>query len=228
MQLRAVFGLVIGAGVLAGCASPTVGPVVVDRGAGAVVNAVESRLCSEGASPIAAVCRGLDLARTAAIPRSSQSEISYAETDAFDRQLHASMKGEVPNIKVTFGDVVPTYTALTQVPRTPAYDSTQLVFWQAKVLNSGGSIAVCEKAPYESILSVLGSIVADILFNLADDWLTYRPARAYDAMLIVSRTNNEGEPEFKVDRAHYRLRSDPASLDCPVGTLQYALLGRPG
>ena len=118
------------------------------------------------------------------------------------------------------------YAELTQVPRVPAYDATHLVFWQAKILNSGGNIAVYETAPFESILSVLGSFIVETLFNLTDDWLTYRPANNYHSVLIVTRQNADGPPDYVVDRVHYRLRTDSASLACPAGTVEYAVLER--
>jgi len=225
MRLRSVYGIALGTAMLAGCAGSG-GPAVVNVLGNETVPVLEE-ICAGTASPIAAICRGVDIVSTLTTLPSAQSEITYSQTDAFDSQLHASMKGAVPEITVTFADTVPTYVLLSQVPRRPSPDAPQLVFWQAKVLNSGGSIAVCEKAPYESILAMLGSIFVNRLVEITDNWLTYRPARNYNSVLIVVRTNFEEEPEYDVERVHYRLRSGEDSLECPAGTLQYAVLARP-
>jgi len=227
-----LFGaMLLGFGTLTGCAptSGGVGPVgdVANNVASEVVEQTRASECAGQAAPLAAFCKGLDLARIATIPKSAVSSIDYSETDRFDRQLHASMKGRVPDIRISFGDARPSYADLTQVPAKPPYDATQLVFWQAQVLNSGGNIGICETAPYESILSALGSIIIEVLFGIADDWLTYRQANNYHSILVVTRQNAEGDPDYLVDSVEFSLRSNHASgLQCPTGTVEYAILER--
>ena len=227
MKFNVTVGSAMASAVLASCATAgTLGPDVVTIGGNEAASVFEE-VCEGGASPVAAICRGVDIVSTLTTLPSARSDITYSQTDPFDTQLHASMKGKVPEINVTFSDTKPTYSQLTQVPRRPAPDAQHLVFWQARVLNTGGNIVVCEISQHESIIAVLGSRFADALLKIADDWLTYRFAKDYNSMLIVSRTNSEEAPEYVVDRVHYRLRSNENSLECPLGTVQYAVLARP-
>lgn len=212
--------------VLLGACTATAGSDGVRQVGGdlAVVAVEETKniVCIGEAAAQTALCRGLDIGARFLGEGSTEDTLTYTETDDFDESLYASMKGNVPNIEIKFDGNAPSVNDVISVPEQPLNSATQIVHWQAKVLNSGGKIAVCE-ARSEEFLGTIASILIDRIFGYLNEWETYRFAKNYNSILVVSEAD-ENEQRTLLG-AHYRLRSDASETTCPngsVGIAEYA------
>lgn len=172
--------------------------------------------CTAGGAPmtssLTAVCRGVDLAALA-LTTSSKPQFDYFETDQFDLQLHASMKGAVPTIKTPVPDTDKLTVTELEASTTPRPDSPRLAFWLAKIRASGGQNLICEEATRGGAESALAWMLANMATDWLKDWLTYKPAEAYHAKVFV-RPMTGGD--YEVVRTEFVLRSREPAPACPA------------
>lgn len=124
-------------------------------------------------------------------------EFSYAETRAFDMQLHVSLAAALPTVNVK----VDGRFARNAVPE-------RMGQWLEQLKKSGGSVRSCmEETRTRSFFVLLG--LAYSLAKQTDKWVMYRPVAAYDAVLILS-------PQSAVKNAVFVGRGSVSA--CPAGT----------
>lgn len=199
-------------------ASPGVGgtPLFTGGNVQAVANMAIPGGCPQGASSltssVTAVCRGVDLAALA-LNRSSKPQFSYGENDEFDLQLNASMKGMVPRIQVTMPNTERLTVAELEAATNPAPDSPRMSFWLAKVRATGGQNLICEVDP-DGAESAFAWMLASMAADWLTDWLTYKPAEAYHAMVFVQPMQNSDD--YEVVRVEFVPRASNPNPACPA------------
>jgi hypothetical protein len=151
------------------------------------------------------------------IAPSSETALTYASTDAFDRSLHASMKGQTPVITVS----VPASAGLTVTEINTAATGLspgdeRMTRWTRRVKESGGSLIACQNARPESagLWSAIGLLLG-WLSPILSDYLTYRPAGSYHAIIFHDRTGDQVQGVKFVRR---ELIADPAALTCQAAS----------
>jgi len=118
------------------------------------------------------------------VPPSDDRSLSYAESDAFDRSLHASMKGGTTPIAVTVsGGADLSLEAISSGGAVRAADP-RMKRWLTRIAESGGSVHACASRPSESGLWAITQLLAQVLTPVLTDYLTYRPAGDYDAIVF--------------------------------------------
>jgi len=119
---------------------------------------------------------------------SPAAEFGYSDTDAFDMQLHQSLKADLKGVKVS----LPEGTMLT-VDSPP--DRVQR--WMSAVEQKGGQVVVCpvnDSDEIFGILKVLSAIVLRVVKSI-DDYVTYAPASDYNLAVLVPSAGEGDEME---------------------------------
>lgn len=131
----------------------------------------------------------LDPIQTLTVPASNDAALTYANSTDFDLQLHASMKGSTSPISVT----VPAAAGLRldDLTRSPTISNNdeRLGRWLYKIGQSDGRIFACADEEPETGFWTLLAILADIALPMVNDFLTYRPAENYHAVIFYDRAS---------------------------------------
>jgi hypothetical protein len=123
---------------------------------------------------------------------------AWADTGAFDMQMHESMTARLDRISV---DVDGAY-------RTRAIPA-RMSQWLDQVRRKGGSVSIC--AINEGTRGIPGSINLGItIFQNVDQWLLFQPAGGYSAAVLVTA-------EDRLVRTVVLMRSE-LGHGCPPGT----------
>jgi hypothetical protein len=146
------------------------------------------------------------------IPASSESALTYVSSDAFDRSLHASMKGRTRSITVTVpssaslsvGEINTAVTGLTQ-------GDERMVRWTRRVKESGGALIACENTRPESGIWAALALLLNWGSPILTEYLTYRPAGEYHAIVFHRRGGDQVEGVKFVRRD---ASGDPTTLTC--------------
>jgi hypothetical protein len=209
--------MAVAAATVAGCAATgaaPAGPMFTGGNVEAVANMAIPGGCPQGAamaSSLTAVCRGVDLVALG-LNTSSRPTVNYAETDEFDLALNASMKGQVPTIKAPVGAGERLLASELEAAVRPAPDSPRLAFWLAKIRATGGQNLICEEET-DDAESAIAWMLAGMAADWLTDWLTYKPAEEYHALVFVKPV--DGGEEWEVTRAEFVRRAATPTPTCP-------------
>ena len=150
--------------------------------------------------------RIFDIAKkwTKSEPRAADS-FAFEDVDAFDMQLHRSLKS-MERVQV---EVDETYSP-TNLP-------TRLEPWFTTIQNSEGTVRVCTIDSNFFGLSAFTNLVYNLVKGL-DDFVTYAPANAFDAEILINsfEPNKVVRIEF-ISRFSDRNRREACTLYEPIG-----------
>lgn len=108
------------------------------------------------------------------------NEITYSDSREFDLKLHVSLKADLERVKV----ITPNNMEIEN-SRLPQ----RIDHWFSTVRSEGGEVKACPtEAPVGTGFGAL-SIATDIFYALVkgvDNFITYRPAKQYHAIVFVS------------------------------------------
>jgi hypothetical protein len=85
-----------------------------------------------------------------------------------------------------------------------------LVRWTKRIRDTGGEIIGCPSQAESGIASILLQLFGEIAAKWVNDYVTYRPAEAYHAIVVYSRDTDQ------VEQVKFVLRSavNIETLDC--------------
>ncbi len=128
-------------------------------------------------------------------------EFEYAETRAFDMQLHESLKA----------DLSPVNVRVNRAFRRGAMPA-RMGQWLRTIERSGGDVRTCVVDDGGKSFLALAAMLFKVV-KKADKWVLYRPARNYDATIIVDPGKSEVMNIIFNERG--------TTSDCPQGTEAY-------
>ena len=153
----------------------------------------------------------MDPVGTLMIPASAQNQLTYRQGESFHRDLHASMKGQTSpiNVAIDAGTTV-RLQDFSQTRNQILQTDNGLLRWTTRVKETGGAVMACSTTPPESGLWAVLAILADIAAGWVNEYLTYRPAENYHAVLFYDRGTD------RVERVKFIARSgvDINTLSC--------------
>jgi hypothetical protein len=119
------------------------------------------------------------------VPATNDVEITYSNNDIFDFALNGSMKGSTPVITIPLPATSTDPMMFTELRNASPANSgdERMNRWLLAISNSNGSIFACENTPPESGLWALVGLLVDIFMPAINDYVTYRPARNYHAVV---------------------------------------------
>lgn len=148
------------------------------------------------------------------IPPSSERSLTYAESDAFERALHASMKGGTTPIAVAVpsGANLSLDAVANGGPVRPA--DPRMKRWLTRIAESGGTVHSCAARPAESGLWAIGQLLVQMFTPVLTDYLTYRPAGSYNAVVF-----HDAQSE-RIVQVKFLTRTSPGvqSLTCETAS----------
>lgn len=139
------------------------------------------------------------------IPPSSTRRLTYAEGDGFDRALHASMKGGTTPITVVVPSAANLSLGIVSGGGAIQAGDPRLKRWLTRIAESGGTVHACATRPDESGLWAIAQLLAQIFTPMLTDYLTYRPAGGYDAVVF-----HDGQSE-RVAQVKFLTRAPPGA-----------------
>lgn len=110
----------------------------------------------------------------------AKSEIVYADTTQFDTELHVALKNKLDRVKISF----PEPLAIRDKQLPPRIDH-----WLSTVKSGGGEVRTCPVEMGGGMDMMSLTLITDILFAIVkgvDNFITYRPAKQYNAIVFVS------------------------------------------
>lgn len=123
----------------------------------------------------------------------------YAETRAFDMQLHSSLNAALPAANVQVGG---------QFKRNAVPE--RMGQWIDQLKRSGGTVRSCAEESRTRSFFVLLSLALSVA-KQTDRWVLYRPVGGYDATLLLT-------PKSEVKNVVFTHRG--AVTACPAGTFE--------
>lgn len=153
---------------------------------------------------------------TLTLPASNIGEIKYGSGgDHFHRALHSSMKGNVDVIDVDMGDDARVNLDDIRQSRTSLMaNDPGLLRWTTRINLSGGEIMACRNTPPESGLWALLALVSQIAAPWVNEWLAYRDAQDYHAVVFYDPVTEVISRTKFVHRAHI----DMSALTCDAAS----------
>lgn len=141
---------------------------------------------------ISAACVGLDVLKTVNTRKSGIDVIDAASATDFDKTLYLALKDAPSTVTVNFtGDDI-SLDKLEKISE-PAPADPPIFYWLDRVSDTGGKNVPCRETAPEGLLSALADILFGVIVGQIDDWVTYRPAKEYNT-LVVFDSAVEGRP----------------------------------
>lgn len=122
----------------------------------------------------------VDIASKMTVAPSPVSNVHYSESDRFDISLLASMKGEISPITVEMNGFI----SRTQLnaPKSVTPTTPRIERWLWKIRESQGQVIACEDGG-RSLLIVMLPVLIGLIADVIRDYVTYQPAKFYNAMV---------------------------------------------
>lgn len=161
-----------------GCvASPRTGPLLAN-----VTKIPDDCGSSTEGVVLNAICAGRDLAAMTISKPEPRKMFEYSETDEFDLQLSASMGKNLGKIIVNVeGDGMKLDEIANQT--VAAADSERVVFWLARIRDTGGTSIQCQVDVADRDLDIAGYAIK-LGAAYLQDWMIYKPADDYNARVF--------------------------------------------
>jgi hypothetical protein len=158
------------------------------------------------------LCQGVDVLAKLTLTPAQSNSVDYSESPNFDRDLHRALKAKHETVSVDIEGAALSREDLAV--ETLGYQGTHMANWLAKLQGQEGSrIIACQESVPESMF-LLNWLVGAVV-RVADEWVTYRPLKAYDEAVIVY--SPEGN-DVVAKSVTFHL-ADGVPAECPAGTL---------
>jgi len=123
----------------------------------------------------------VDIANKTNIQPSENDIVKYSETNQFDLDLLASMNGKVDPITVEMnGNLTRMELNNSQVISA---ETPRIERWLWKISHTEGQVIACKEGS-RALLAVIIPIVIGLVADFIQDYVTYKPAKDYNARIF--------------------------------------------
>lgn len=123
----------------------------------------------------------VDIAQKTSVSPSSNDLLTYSESDQFDLDLLASMKGKVDPITVQMNGLITRTQLNKNQPITAA--TPRIERWLWKISHSEGEVIACKEGS-RALLAIIIPIVIGLVADFIQDYVTYKPAKDYNSKIF--------------------------------------------
>lgn len=161
------------------------------------------------------------------LTETARSEIDYEDHLNFDLAVRSSLAKSTRDVRKDDENTQPVVSVFFDQELSGRLNGRKVEIdygprvskWLYKVKKSGNKAVVCLAEERQGLFDILKSVI-ELVFPAIKDWLLYRPARFYDAVVYVDIDNDDVDVKKLEFRYKWTDGSDSERADLPCNPIQ--------